>query len=86
MQLLIAVSINANDQTLPLAWALVPIKNKEWWSWFCKNLSEEEGFVFISNWEKGLIPAVEEHFPQAVYTHCCNYIAVSYNKKCKPLF
>jgi hypothetical protein len=96
MQLLIAVGIDANDRTLPLAWALVPIENREWWNWFCRNLSEafdeveEEGFVFISDREKGLIPAVEEHFPRAVHAHCCNYIAdniaTSYGNKCKPLF
>jgi transposase-like protein len=81
---------------LPLAWALVPIENKEWWTWFCKNLCEafdrveEEGFVFISDREKGLIPAVEEIFPRAVHSHCCNHIAdniaADYGNKCKPLF
>lgn len=96
MQLLIAVGIDANNRTLLLAWALVPIENKEWWTWFCRNLCEafdkveEEGFVFISDREKGLIPAVEELFPQAVHAHCCNYIADNiasdYGNKCKPLF
>jgi hypothetical protein len=68
MQLLIAVGIDANDRTLPLAWALVPTEDKEWWRWFYRNLCEafdkvkEEGFVFISDCEKGLIPAVEEIF------------------------
>jgi transposase-like protein len=51
---------------------------------------EEEGFVFISDREKGLILAVEEFFPQAVHAHCCNYIADNiagdYGNKCKPLF
>lgn len=96
MQLLIAVGIDANDRTLPLTWALVPIENKEWWTWFCKNLCEafdeveEEGFVFISDREKGLILAVEEFFPQAVHAHYYNHIADNiagdYGNKCKPLF
>ena len=34
MMLLIATTINANDNLLPLAWALVLTKNVEWWTWF----------------------------------------------------
>ena len=30
MMLLIAITINANDNLLPLAWALVLTKNVEW--------------------------------------------------------
>ena len=30
MILLIVVGIDANDETLPLAWALVPIENQAW--------------------------------------------------------
>jgi hypothetical protein len=29
--LMIVCGINANDNVLPLLWALVPIENKEWW-------------------------------------------------------
>jgi hypothetical protein len=36
MTLLIVVGINANDETLPLAWALVPIELEAWWAWFFK--------------------------------------------------
>jgi len=32
MTLLIAVGINANNETLPMAWALVPIKSEAWWT------------------------------------------------------
>jgi hypothetical protein len=28
--LIIAISINANDNIIPLAWAIVPTKNKAW--------------------------------------------------------
>ena len=32
MMLLIAVGIDANDNVLPLSWALVPTENEEWWT------------------------------------------------------
>jgi hypothetical protein len=32
MTLLIAVCINANDETLLIAWALVPIESEAWWT------------------------------------------------------
>lgn len=32
--LLIATSIDANENTLVLAWAIVPTESAEWWSWF----------------------------------------------------
>ena len=31
MMLIIVVGINANDNILPLSWALVPTENEEWW-------------------------------------------------------
>jgi hypothetical protein len=36
MTLLIVVGIGANNETLPLAWALVPIESEAWWTWFLK--------------------------------------------------
>ena len=34
--LYICCGIDANDQIVPLAWALVPTENGLWWNWFCK--------------------------------------------------
>ena len=64
MMLIVAVGIDANDNVLLLSWALVPIENKEWWTWYCKFLKEcfqwmdSEAFVFISDREKGLTIAL----------------------------
>jgi hypothetical protein len=38
MMLLVACGIDANDHVVPLAFALVPIENHEWWTWFLKYL------------------------------------------------
>ena len=34
MILLVACGIDANDHVVLLAWALVPIENYNWWTWF----------------------------------------------------
>jgi hypothetical protein len=40
MMMFIACGIDANNETIPLAWALVPTENELWWSWFCDHLTE----------------------------------------------
>ena len=64
LMLLLTVGINAEDRVYPLAYALVPIENKQWWSWFCiylanvfeDNLPSE--YIIISDCNKGLLNAV----------------------------
>jgi hypothetical protein len=59
LTLLIAVGIDAEDRILPFAWALVPIENETWWSWFCEHLFEafngsfQPDTVIISDRDKG---------------------------------
>ena len=72
MQLLIAVGIDANDEVLPLACALVPIENSEWWAWFFEQIKDSfnnvdfTNFVFMSDWEKGILNALKEEIPKAI--------------------
>lgn len=60
IMLLIACKIDANDQVIPLAWALVPIEETSWWSWFLRYLKacypkmDMDKHVFISDREKGI--------------------------------
>jgi hypothetical protein len=81
MNLLIAGGTDANNETLPLAWALVPIENGAWWKWFLKHckkafkLTTVEGFIFMSDREKGLSMAIKEIFPKASSSYCCQHIA-----------
>jgi hypothetical protein len=81
MNLLIAGGTDANGETIPLAWALVPIENEGWWKWFfkqCKkafkNISAKR-FVIMSDREKGLSSALEEMLPDAIPSYCCQHIA-----------
>jgi transposase-like protein len=65
-QLLFAVGINANGNTLILAWAVVESENKESWRYFFEHLREsileilEEMCVLISDRDKGIATAEEE--------------------------
>ena len=42
-ELLTAVARDANDQMLPLAYAIVEVENKETWKWFLKILVDDLG-------------------------------------------
>ena len=80
MNLILACSLNGNQQTLLLVWALVPSENQENWEYFLNLLSEAyplcstEGFVIISDRDKGLLPTIEKILPNISHTKCCHYI------------
>jgi hypothetical protein len=96
MQLLIAVGIDANNNGLPIAWALVPIENEYWWTWFFEHLQGscpvtlDENYIFISDREKGLSPAIEKVYPIAFHAYCCQHIAdniqTQFGIKCRSPF
>jgi hypothetical protein len=77
---LIACSIDANNEILLLAWALVPIENKYWWTWFCNLLCkafldlEAENYMFMSDREKGLDKVLQQVFPKGLSSFCCKHI------------
>ena len=81
MILLVAIGINANDEIYPLAWALVPIKDKFWWAWFLLQLlaaikpTNDHSIVYISDREKGIKLMVAIVFPSATYVYCCQHLA-----------
>jgi hypothetical protein len=96
MQLLIAVGIDANNNGVPISWALVPIENEYWWTWFLQHLqvavpiSAGDNFLFMSDREKGLGPAVDKVYPAALHIYCCQHIADNiqskFGIKCKSPF
>jgi hypothetical protein len=81
MMLLIAVGIDANSNILPLAWAVVPTENDEWWLWFLEFLKEtfdqlsKEDFIFMSDREKGISSSISTVFLSAFQGKCCQHIA-----------
>jgi transposase-like protein len=95
MTLLVAVCIDANDETLPMAWALVPIESEAWWTWFLKQFEKafhvnSVGNVVMSDREKGLPAAIERAIPDVTQAYCCQHIADNVQQrfgiKCRPLF
>ena len=77
MTLLIAGGIDANGETLPLAWLLVPIECSTWWSWFMKhlkqafNLLKAKGFIIMLDREKGLLGVLDEVLLDVVQAFYC---------------
>ena len=80
MILLVACRIDANDCVVPLAWALVPVENHDWWTWFlvylryCYLVFEGDDHIFISDREKGIAIAVIKAFPTTLHFYYYQYI------------
>ncbi|XP_019198223.1 PREDICTED: uncharacterized protein LOC109192079 [Ipomoea nil] len=80
--LLTAVSIDANDCIFPLAYAIVEGEKKESWIWFLRLLkddmqisdTEEDEYCFISDKQKGLIPAFGEVLPGVENRFCVRHL------------
>ncbi|XP_016192168.1 uncharacterized protein LOC107633047 [Arachis ipaensis] len=69
-QILTACGQDANNHILVIAYAIVSVENKDNWKWFIELLYNDLGdyrenkWCFISDMQKGLIPAVQEVFPR----------------------
>lgn len=86
MTLLVACTLDGNNEILPLAWAIVPIEDKDNWAWFLSHMKEwfygmdAEEVVIISDRDKGLQSVVSEVFPDAHHSHCCQHLADNIQK------
>ncbi|XP_016652131.1 PREDICTED: uncharacterized protein LOC107881815 [Prunus mume] len=78
-QLLTAVGIDANNETWVIAYAVVKSKCKESWIWFLELLVKDclivnqFGFTFISDKQKGLLPAFEQVVPNCDHKFCARH-------------
>ncbi|GJX61405.1 RNA-directed DNA polymerase, eukaryota [Tanacetum coccineum] len=76
-QLLTAVSVDANNGIYPVAYGIVESESKESWTWFLSclgddlNLEANSNFTFITDRQKGLLPALKYLFPAAEHRYCC---------------
>jgi hypothetical protein len=94
--LLLAVGLNANNKTLPLAWGIVPVEDGNHWKWFMQQFHAAfpalTGLhaVLISDRDKGLVASIQEMVPQCHAARCCQHladnIAKRYGAACRPLF
>nr|XP_025669758.1 uncharacterized protein LOC112769454 [Arachis hypogaea] len=87
--LLCAMGQDANNHVYPIAWAIVHIENKDNWKWFLELLQEdigdqtEHGWCFISDMQKGLIPALREVMPGAHHRFCAWHLWQNFQKQWK---
>ncbi|XP_023758056.1 uncharacterized protein LOC111906539 [Lactuca sativa] len=64
----------------PVAYAVVETESTSSWTWFLEllgedlDLGENSNFTFISDRQKGIIPAIEKVFPNAEHRFCLRYI------------
>lgn len=101
MILAVTVGIDANDNVLPICWALIPRENEYWWHWYCNQMAlafptlhqvqEDTGkWVFVSDREKGLQTGIKEALPRIEHVYCCQHIAdniyARFGKACKALW
>ncbi|GJW88839.1 mutator type transposase [Tanacetum coccineum] len=70
-QVLTAVGVDPNNGIYPLAYGLVETENTESWTWFLTQLGDDlelyrnSNFTFVSDRQKGIIPAIANLFPNA---------------------
>ncbi|XP_017416609.1 uncharacterized protein LOC108327414 [Vigna angularis] len=86
-ELLIAVERDGNDQMLPIAYAVVEVENKESWTWFLEHLIEDlggavvcAGCTFISDQQKGLLPAIQDLLPGVEQRFCVRHLYSNFRK------
>uniref|UniRef100_A0A8R7Q3N5 SWIM-type domain-containing protein n=1 Tax=Triticum urartu TaxID=4572 RepID=A0A8R7Q3N5_TRIUA len=88
-ELLCVVGRDANNQMYPLAWAVVEKENNDSWDWFCSllfrdvNVLDGEGWVIISDQQKGIITTVSNWAPRAKHRNCARHIYANWRMKFK---
>ncbi|KAI5338294.1 hypothetical protein L3X38_017565 [Prunus dulcis] len=79
-QILTVVGVDVNNGSFPIAYAVVEIEIKQSWIWFLRLLIEDlkitngSSYVFISDKQKGLIPAIETALPTAEHMMCVRHL------------
>lgn len=86
-QLLTVIGVDANNTTWVIAYAMMEMESKDSWIWFLellvKDLSiknEGAGWTFISDKQKGLIPAFEEVVSCAHLRFCVRHLWTNFTK------
>ncbi|KAL0362027.1 UNVERIFIED_CONTAM: hypothetical protein Scaly_1157900 [Sesamum calycinum] len=78
--MLTAVGIDPNNDSFPIAYAVVGGETRETWEWFLTllrndlNIHRDSDYTFMSDKQKGLIPAFETVFPTAENRFCVRHL------------
>lgn len=84
--LLCAAAIDADDALFPLAIAIVDVESDENWMWFMSELRKLLGvntdsmprLTILSERQRGMVEAVETHFPSAFHGFCLRYVSENF--------
>nr|KAJ0215940.1 hypothetical protein LSAT_V11C300136200 [Lactuca sativa] len=85
--ILTAVGLDGNNCTYPVAYGLVESENYSSWTWFVKNLGDDldlttnSNFTFITDRQKGVLPAIAKLFPCAENRFCLRHIHENMKRK-----
>ncbi|XP_015943212.1 uncharacterized protein LOC107468445 [Arachis duranensis] len=91
-QLLTVVAQDANNQFYVVAYGVTRSETKESWKWFLTLLEEDLGDVqthgwnFMSDQQKGLLPALKAVMPNAHHQNCVMYIWKNFINRFKDLY
>ncbi|XP_058784823.1 uncharacterized protein LOC131659683 [Vicia villosa] len=87
-QIPVAVGRDPNDQMLSIAMAIVEAETKDSWAWFFDLLVRDLGrpeickkFTFISDQQKGHLPAIEELLPGVDQRFCVRHLYSNFRKR-----
>ncbi|XP_052621581.1 uncharacterized protein LOC128127196 [Lactuca sativa] len=79
-QILSVVGIDGNNGTYPLAYAVVESESTNSWTWFLTCLGDDLGlgtnsnFTFMTDRQKGVLPAIAKLFPCDGHSYCLRHI------------
>ncbi|KAI8555876.1 hypothetical protein RHMOL_Rhmol05G0207600 [Rhododendron molle] len=83
-QLLVAVGIDANNQSFPFAYAVAESETKETWTWFLELVVEDlqiqntSAWTFMTDKKKGRVPALQEIVPNAEMRFCTRHLYTNF--------
>lgn len=79
-QLFLATLLDGSAKIVILAWAIAPSETKENWIWFLELLQvaihgiNAVDIPLMSDRQKGLLPAVQQVFPDKIHSHCAHHL------------
>ncbi|XP_057440813.1 uncharacterized protein LOC130732838 [Lotus japonicus] len=86
-QLLTTVGKDGNNQMFPIAFAVVEAETKDSWTWFLNillhdlNIVKPQNWAFISDQQKGLVPAIAELGPDTEHRLCVRHLYSNFRKR-----
>ncbi|KAF7181442.1 hypothetical protein CNMCM7691_000660 [Aspergillus felis] len=88
--LLVAATLDANDQVLPLAWAVVPDEKVESWAFSLRHMRlafpkiDSPRTALLLNPRLGIDDAVTQELPAVAMMYCCEYLSQTLMEKFRP--